>query len=365
MMKSCGVLLLGLLAVASSTTGVRIMPFGDSLTTCCHYCAVVKEILPPALADKLAEPPMAYSGYIRYLWHSLQMSQFPFEYVGRVNTCIKNSSKALRVPDDWQVRYEGYYGFTTRRLMKEVLPGALRSNDPDVVLLTAGTNDMIANPKEVVGAPQSTKRFSRPDVAFSNLKNMIRSILTSRGEVRCDSIHSRIPHVFVSIIPPINFAVLSATRAGRTLKGKGVRVAKYNNMIASLRNASALEGCAGTLIHDIPNAVLASRLHVVDLNAGMDIWGDFHGDGLHPNAHGEKKIASRFHQALLAVLVGHSKGDHAATISQVTSTAAIAIPTDLTMDRDSVAATESVKLATLSTIAVCCCFVWLVLRRRC
>jgi lysophospholipase L1-like esterase len=149
-------------AETGTHTAITVMPFGDSITTCCHACAVPAELLPADVRHR-AEPSRAANGYMRPLWHMLRSSngsahghsahdQPPqFRFVGRMRDCIfRKRDGPVAETRDWPVRYEGYFGHTTKHLLrKNIGPDAVAAAiadtgaPPDITLVHVGTNDLL------------------------------------------------------------------------------------------------------------------------------------------------------------------------------------------------------------------------------
>jgi len=260
-------------------TPIRIMPFGDSITTCCHECQVQSIIVPSAFKRMLSEPRRPWKGYINALWDMLLQDGIApksVKLVGRKTECMRNGSKyPMRVPREWDLQYEGYYGHTSRQLSK-ILPGALIDMNPHIILLHAGTNDIIE--------PQA--RHNRPRSAVAQLRYMVNLALR----------HPTVQHVLIAQIIPV---AMWQKRARRT--------SDYER----LRHTTVLTAMEREIV-DLNNLIFQQftktenrfkgRVHVVDMYSGFNITTDLHGDGLHPNERGEKHIAKRWREALLPLL---------------------------------------------------------------
>ena len=308
---------------------LKIMPLGDSLSICCHKCSVPSSSI---TGKGHVEPITPWGGYIRKLWKALASERdlnrtFDFEFVGRVRTCMINSSKETRVrTDDWEVRYEGYYGYSTSRILTEVLHAALNVSDPDIVVVILGTNDLIQ--ARIGNVPGSSGGGGRVQRAVRNLKTIVQRILCVRSESPTEAaacaarLFSR--QVVIGTIPPILF---SAIRAAPPSAKKPHRVRQLNEAIAAFVSEFNLveeelatndKGRSKKRLHTAPDAGdstgnLASpsrttrpflpRLHLVDLSSNFSMQDDLHGDGLHPNDQGEDKISQRIFAKLMASLL--------------------------------------------------------------
>eukprot|EP00759_Apiculatamorpha_spiralis_P013123 PhF_6_TR19932/c0_g1_i1/m.28999 len=258
--------------VITKVNSLKVMPFGDSITTCCHECQVQPEVVAPPFRRYLVERLKPWNGYVNTLWHMIHQhdntSNMQVHFVGRVKECMRNSSKVNRVPRTWDLQYEGYYGQTIKQL-QGYLPGALELN-PDVILLHAGTNDLI-DPK---------RHGNRPLIAMKHLKYLVDTMLK----------HPSVQHVFVAQIIPF---IIWSRRVQRTrdfsyhlhhpiMTAMEREVALYNQHIVRTFSAKGYEG----------------KVTVVDMNSGFNVTTYLHGDGLHPNEKGEIHLAMRWYQAI-------------------------------------------------------------------
>lgn len=298
-------LVFAVILITSVAVGIKevvdIMPLGDSLSICCHACQVSPQILPAAYRHR-AEPLAPWEGYIRKLYKVLQrhvytelqkhgLRAFRFRYVGRVKTCMKNASTDMRVPtNDWDVAYEGHYGYTTKRLLHEVVMPALQTNNPDIVILIIGTNDLIA-------APQSTRGGgSARRVTLSNIEQILRILLDGMNHVGESPVKTSFRrHVIVAQIPPIHFSVIGGDRLSKQFAKKGHRTAILNAGVADLVTRLVAEQQTNDHVR---------RLHLVDLNTNFSVIDHLHGDGLHPNDAGEQLIAERVFNGIAPLISG-------------------------------------------------------------
>lgn len=287
---------------------IRIMPLGDSISICCNYCAVPAGVL---VRKELAEPPTPWDGYIRKLWHQLkdeeraqqknpalpEAAKFKFTYVGRVVTCMVNRSESMRVPDDWDIRYEGYYGYPTSRVLHEIVRPAVAASDPDVVLLMLGTNDLIQ---------ARSGRVSRVGGAIQNLKAII-SILLESPRVDGGSLGAS-RHVLIGKIPPIWFNQIKAVPPNAR---KPYRVTHLNTEIDKLVDGLvAAQRDRYLQIPGVSAADFVPTIRSVDMFTNVSAQTDLHGDGLHPNDAGELKLSSRWFAALTPIIkspVAHTR----------------------------------------------------------
>src|SRR5688500_15819549 len=207
---------------------VRVMPLGDSITSSFD-----------------TDP-----GYRFWLYKQLKLDGYDVDFVGSQRG---NHSEAA--PDkqgvppyrDFDQDHEGHAGFTAEQLLAQ-LPTYLRASTPDVVLLHAGTNDML-------------KSFSVDDTV-ARLGQMI------------DTLRAANPRVTVLLAQVIPARVLP------------------ENLAAPHARIPALASAKDTA---------QSRVIVVDQATGYSAATDNY-DEYHPNLAGENKIAARFYPALVRVL---------------------------------------------------------------
>ena len=204
------------LAALNRSGPIVIMPLGDSITY--------------GLTDPSGD------GYRKPLWDDLAKAGFTLAYCGSVN----NGSADL--PD---TRNEGHPGYYINSIAAGV-DGWLKDTQPAVILLIAGTNDVMQN-QDLPNAP-------------SRLSALIE-------QIRRDDPTAQ---VLVASLPPI---ALSAD-----LEAK---VEAYNAQIPGLVAAKAARG---------------EPVVFVDVRAALttaDLW-----DGEHPNPGGYAKIGDAWFQAL-------------------------------------------------------------------
>ena len=240
-------------SVEADRRPLRIMPLGDSLTR----------------GDGPADPtrPQSYRGF---LVQSLAAEGYQLDFVGSDTTPTAGDVD----PDN-----EGHGGFTIGpdaskfcatcppANLADGLDGWLADNPADVVLLLAGTNDLLP-----VNTPtaEGLIRPVDPAEAGSKLQALIDQIRAAEPEVT----------VLVASLPPMPFA------AGDPV---------LNQALTALNSAAAgaAAGSGGKVVY-VPmyEKLLPQWSSLVDNQS----------DGLHPTPAGAAKIAKVWHDALLPVL---------------------------------------------------------------
>jgi lysophospholipase L1-like esterase len=369
-MRSTLLLLLLLLGSVALAADVLILPFGDSITTCCHVCGVSKAILPSDSKHK-AEDLQPFQGYMRPLWHTLDQLRTHnghpatlFDFAGRQRDCLFKLANGTRASvADWPVRYEGYYGATTGQLLarnhaSEAVQATQRQfgDLPRIALLHVGTNDLIALrlTNRVAAAVDSTRLLiealafgARPSKTrvlqhWSNNTNNDMPPFEGYNAAElasvCAALKSTKPRAIVVSLPiPIEFGLVAgaqgsyATRARRRRRTAGLHFA-LRRMFTELTDVTVPERPAAThssaIVHiaalkfgkerlgEVQRAcgIMAHgpwqeqgpnvALVLVDQSLGFSPNTDLHGDGLHPNIHGEAKIAARYAAAVQQLLHG-------------------------------------------------------------
>ncbi|MCB1131750.1 MAG: DUF642 domain-containing protein, partial [Verrucomicrobiae bacterium] len=221
----------GLTICQADEAPVRIMPLGDSITQgCCSGSAVE-------------------GGYRNRLHDLLDSAGYTVDFVGTQNDV---SNPALPDTD-----HQGMPGFQIEQLRAEIATWTKMVEDPDVILLHAGTNDFGA------GAQVSTVQ--------NRLQNLIADLSALRP-------HS---HIFVSTLIP------------RT----------DNPAFETLQNSFNLS--LPQLVSD--QVALGRKVHFVDLHGALDP-GDLN-DGLHPTVAGYEKMADGWSAAVMAVTTPQGTSD--------------------------------------------------------
>ncbi|GAA3872706.1 SGNH/GDSL hydrolase family protein [Streptomyces sedi] len=165
-----------------------------------------------------------------------------------------------RAPDgcgfDFDGEHEGHGGILATGIVRDnLLPGWMAGADPDVVMMTLGTNDVWS------GLPT---------------ENVLEAYTTMVGQMRA---HNPDVRVLVAQILPMN---------PNGCADCGSRVVELN---------AAIPGWAAAL------STADSPLTVVDLWTGFDTATDT-ADGVHPNDAGIRKMADTWYPALTGVLDG-------------------------------------------------------------
>ena len=215
---------------AQSTTATRIMPLGNSIT----------------------QSYPAYNSYRRPLWHRLKNAGYAVDFVGSQ----RNNHNGPPANPDFDLDHEGHSGWRADQLLAGV--GSWASTyRPDVVLMHAGSNDMLQS--------QSVS---------STLEELSQII---------DRIRAANPYVTIllaKIIPASEW------------NGRVARIQAFNDAIPGLV----------TRKHTTQSPVI-----LVDQSAGFYPASDTF-DGVHPNVSGENKMAARWYDALIRMLPKPSTG---------------------------------------------------------
>jgi lysophospholipase L1-like esterase len=374
---------------------LSVMPFGDSISTCCHTC-VVSPLALPKDQQAFAEPFQPFQGYMRPLFHTLTRMQALWrshsaegldtdsvaygqvEFVGRRRDCIfriPNNTRAYVA--DWPVRYEAQYGATTRRLLTEgfgitairkVVAELGARRVPRITLMQVGTNDLIAvkDTGDRIGRAIDSTRLLLQTVAFavgphraallpgdnrptgSGMALGLRGLPADEIPAVCAMVEGR-RAVVLSVPIPIIFERLVAGAKGARRSERRKRARRHAALRAALfklfteltgehvplvdaARRSSVIGVGTLLAHRVrwnaiqrecgcwrkeiypsgcPMPDVAYALSVdtsyegtnvdvilVDQSVRFDAFADLHGDGLHPRASGEAKIAATYAAAI-------------------------------------------------------------------
>jgi hypothetical protein len=213
-------------ASADPAEQLRIMPVGDSIT---------------AGAPNTPDPQPTYRMYLYdHLVASGLIPGTGFDLVGPYDT--HPSTKGFLRPGEWDHDSLALSGRPTKWAMDRI-PGEMRNNDPDVLLVLVGINDL-----------RSTDPIITPEEATGNIETFITRARTERADVK----------IAVAEIPPA--------------AGYETLVEEYNALLRDLVTATT------TTISPVVN---------VDLYTGFDL-GLYSYDGVHPNHAGDEWIAERF-----------------------------------------------------------------------
>lgn len=203
----------------------RIMPIGNSIT----------------------HGTTQYNSYRRSLWHKLQAGGYHVNFVGS-----QNSNQGGPPPNpDFDPDHEGHAGWRAEQLMVAVEQWT-RDAQPDIVLLHAGTNDVLQR-----HTPQSTR---------DELSQLIDNMRAAKPNVKI-LLAQLIPLVTAPPTPNNDINVL-------------------NDLLPALAQQKS---------------TLQSPIYLVDQHTGFDASADLY-DYIHPSASGEEKMAVRWYAALQAVL---------------------------------------------------------------
>lgn len=242
-----GIVLAAFATAAPANKPYRILPLGDSITQ--------------AEADR--------ASYRYPLWKMLIDAELAFDFVGSMDTHLGMSRKGPPPQPDYQGRsfdrdHEGHFGWTTREIIRGrrfhngsgsgKLEDWLNSYKVDIALVHLGTNDAFTN--------------SDNTSTVNGLKQIVRTLREDNPEVI----------VLLAKLIPVRRAPADA------------------GPIESLNQA--IPGVAETMHTD------ESPVLIVDHYSGFDPEQDTY-DGVHPNESGEKKIARRWFDAIMAVVEKH------------------------------------------------------------
>lgn len=192
------------------------------------------------LGDSITDGHLVPGGYRTDLWYRLTKQRgYPIRFVGS----LSNGPNILP-----QKQHEGHSGWTIDRIRGEV-EGWLDRSQPDIILLTIGTNDVI--------------QYRRVEIALDRLNSLIEEIFARLPQVR----------LFVTSLPPIATPHINA------------RVMHYNQGVREL-------------VTQKENS--AHHLNFVEMNAIFNL--DDLPDGIHPNRNGFYKMAIVWDKALETTL---------------------------------------------------------------
>jgi len=224
------------MALSGSSRKIKIMPLGDSITGSFANMA----------------------SYRFWLWQQLVSAGYAdkIEFVGtRCGTGDQDAGDGCGTPlypcSVWSCKHNGIHDKTTGDILQRV-PGFIRQDTADIVLLHVGTNDV-------------TYGQTRMNTAQSNIGAII------------DSMRAVNPNVTVLLckIIPAN--------EGQSMTDSLLRLNALIGQLAADKNTQC------------------SPVILVDQYTGFT-FGDLQPDGVHPLVSGEKKIAGKFFAALLPVL---------------------------------------------------------------
>jgi lysophospholipase L1-like esterase len=190
------------------------------------------------LGDSITEGGGGYATYRYWLQKDLAKAGLAADFVGSQHGSHWGKPRF----SDFDPDHEGHWGWTSEQVRERIDEWAAAAR-PDVVLMHLGTNDLVA----------------RPDVIPQNLAAIIASLRKANPRVT----------VFVArLIPVRGFDRESLERANDSIE----RMAK-------------------------DRSTKESRVIVVPQDSGFDATADTV-DGIHPNESGERKMASRWLEAM-------------------------------------------------------------------
>ncbi len=234
---------------------------------------VTLKIMP--LGNSITQGGEQHPSYRYELWKMLVDNGMDFEFVGSLDTnWFRNAPNTEHGADvaspkmgetykeqTFDNKHEGHWGWTTQELLngkenptaykrdKGKLGDWLKGYTPDVVLMHLGTNDIIHS---------------------KGIHKTLERIELIVNQLRADN--QNVAILMAKITPiPSTFAPVDSTN-------------KFNSLIPGLANKLST-----------PN----SPIIVVDVNAGYNPEVHTY-DGLHPNQAGEKLVAKRWHDAIMA-----------------------------------------------------------------
>jgi lysophospholipase L1-like esterase len=210
------------------------------------------KILP--LGDSITQGREFSQSYRYPLWKKLVDSDIEFDFVGSLT---ENFTGTPDFPDykglSFDRDHEGHWGFRVDQILSSVLPGSLIDYDVDLALIHLGTNDVIQG--------QTT---------FSTINELEQIITLLRDK------NSAVKILLAEPIP---------TTASFT---------QYNDAINEL--GSEIRKLVPRL------STLQSKIVLVDQASGINVSQDIQGDGLHPTAAGEEKIAQKWFNSIKETL---------------------------------------------------------------
>jgi len=222
--------------------------------------AANERILP--LGDSITQADLDFNSYRRPLWHLLDDAGYVVDFIGGRNYNGFNPYGPPPNPD-FDLDHEGHPGWKADGLLSK-LPGWLTGYTPDIVLLHAGTNDLLKH------------------------QSIESTILELKGII--DVLRNDNPHVTVllaQIIPTNHSQNHSFTDLNAQMQG---------------------------IIDEKSTA--QSPIILVDQNSGFDPVTDTY-DDVHPNLIGEEKMAQKWFDALTPFLSLPPPDNTAPTVANV------------------------------------------------
>jgi lysophospholipase L1-like esterase len=203
------------------------------------------------LGDSITQGDVSHDSYRRSLWKQLQAAGQRVDFVGSTR---ENYRGGPPVPD-FDTDHEGHWGWRADEVLGEIAAWA-RASRPDVVLMHLGTNDALEGE-----SPAST---------IAEMERIIDRLRDANPAVTV---------LVARIIPTAN--------------------ATWNRDIERLNTEILSIGSRKT--------TASSAVAVVDHFTGFDGQAETY-DGVHPNDAGERKMATRWFQALQALTKGRPLG---------------------------------------------------------
>lgn len=222
---------------ATSVVATSVMPLGDSITS-------------------------GHAGFASYrypLWFGLVDHGYAVDLVGNLDDVPGGPPNAGLYPeysDGFDRDHEGHWGFRSDQILP-ILSDALIANDPDIVLIHLGTNDI----------------GQRGEVGLASFDDNLRLII---GILRGNR-----PEVVILLAKVIPIGTSSFYGANAHL------VEPLNQVIEAVAEEES---------------TIDSPIVLVDQHTGFDLATMMQGDGIHPNAAGEERLAWWWLAALASVL---------------------------------------------------------------
>ncbi|UBF25153.1 GDSL-type esterase/lipase family protein [Kovacikia minuta CCNUW1] len=201
---------------------LKIMPLGDSIT---H--------------GWITNLDTGSGGYRVSLWNSLRNGGYDVDLVGTRSTG----------PSTIDRDHEGYPGYRIDQVAA-IVDNLLVANQPDVVLLMLGTNDLLQD-RSVGNAP-------------NRLAGLIDQIYTQQPDVQ----------ILVASLPPLNYS-----------SNDTQQVIDFNSLLPDIVESRFAQG---------------RNIHLVDINRSMGVT-DL-ADKIHPTASGYVKIANTWYDAIRSLV---------------------------------------------------------------
>jgi chitodextrinase/lysophospholipase L1-like esterase len=198
------------------------------------------------LGDSITQAPSGFASYRYFLYKRMQASGIDVDFVGSLTTNYQNGTTAP-LYYDFDQNHEGHAGWRADEILAQI-GGWAQAYKPDVVLIHLGSNDV-----------------------FQGQSNA--STVMEVGQI-------------IDALRAVNPAVSIALAKTIANVGMPSQVVDLNNRLATL---------------GVQKASAQSRLVVVDQWTGFSASADTF-DGTHPNEGGERKMADRWHEALLELL---------------------------------------------------------------